>query len=718
MSTHRFFYAVLLVAATSAACLALALSPTASKAATTVRADAADPAGAIFPSDRWTVPDHQQITLRRVALPKPDCSQRPNDCADLDILNLLDGFSTQPRITVPFSGDIDPASVDSSTVFLINLGDTLTGAGFGRKVGINQVVWDVASRTLAFTTEELLQEHARYLIVVTSGVRDLTSHSVQAQRVAAAFGPANSAAGMEVERLRVQAQQMHQRLHGQANRLRVVAVSLFTTQSVGVDLRKILAQIKASVPLPVEFVIGRSSTDGDRKAERAVFRVASLAAVQFVRQTGTAPTFAAPVAPSLALLATVGQLAYGRFSSPDYQVEPAFIPPIPTLAGEPRVQRLNPLIFQLLLPAGPAPAAGWPVALFAHGTGATIHSASVWRLAAELAAQGVATISIHAAGHGGGALGTINVQRSDGARVVVPAGGRGIDLNGNGTIDTSEGLRAAAPRLLIGNRDGLRQTVADQMQLVRQIEAGIDVDGDGRPDLDASRIYVAGQSFGANHSALLLALEPSTCAGVLNVPGGSAPEAVRLGAARPAMGAEFAARVPSLINIGGTTFDENIPLRNLPALTNTVAGAFALAENIDRQQWAQQAANPVAYAAFIRRQPMGQLVKPVILQFAKGDQTLPNPTNTALLRAGDLADRATFYRHDLTFAANPALPKDPHTFLTNANVGLAPLGLAALRQMATFFATHGAVTVDPDGAAAIFEVPIALPLPETLNFIP
>ena len=49
---------------------------------------------------------------------------------------------------------------------------------------------------------------------------------------------------------------------------------------------------------------------------------------------------------------------------------------------------------------------------------------------------------------------------------------------------------------------------------------------------------------------------------------------------------------------------------------------------------------------------------------------------------------------------------------------VAPLGLAAIRQMALFFASQGAAAVDPDGIAAIFETPIALPLPETLNFIP
>ena len=80
--------------------------------------DDGSPSGSIFPSDRFTVPTGQQITLRRVKLPKPDCAVQPSDCADIDVINQLDGFSTQPRITIPFSGDIDPASVTSDTVYL------------------------------------------------------------------------------------------------------------------------------------------------------------------------------------------------------------------------------------------------------------------------------------------------------------------------------------------------------------------------------------------------------------------------------------------------------------------------------------------------------------------------------------------------------------------------------------------------------------------------
>jgi hypothetical protein len=115
----------------------------------------------------------------------------------------------------------------------------------------------------------------------------------------------------------------------------------------------------------------------------------------------------------------------------------------------------------------------------------------------------------------------------------------------------------------------------------------------------------------------------------------------------------------------------------------------------------------------------GNAPKPVIFQFAKGDVTVPNPTTSAILRAGEFADRATYFRNDLAFAANPAVPKNPHTFLTNiANSAAVGFAVAAQTQIARFFASNGTVVLDPDGAGPVFEVPIAGPLPETLNFIP
>jgi len=80
-------------------------------------------------------------------------------------------------------------------------------------------------------------------------------------------------------------------------------------------------------------------------------------------------------------------------------------------------------------------------------------------------------------------------------------------------------------------------------------------------------------------------------------------------------------------------------------------------------------------------------------------------------------DRATYFRNDLAVAAS-GTTKNPHTFLSNITGAGAPYAIAAQLQMATFFASGGAITIDPDGAAPFFETPIAGPLPETLNFIP
>jgi hypothetical protein len=255
------------------------------------------------------------------------------------------------------------------------------------------------------------------------------------------------------------------------------------------------------------------------------------------------------------------------------------------------------------------------------------------------------------------------------------------------------------------------------------VEVGIDVDGDGSADLDASRIHYAGQSFGGIYGTMFLGVEPNLKAGVPNVPGGSITEVARLGAFRPLTGIALVSRVPSLINLAdpsGIAFDENIPLRDQPPLVDTVPGAAAIQQLLDRNEWAQQAGNPVSYASAIRAQPFaGQSAKPVLLQFAKGDVTVPNPTTSAILRAGGLAGRAVFFRNDLAVAANAGVPKNPHTFLTNIGVAAAAgYAVMAQTQIALFFASGGTLVVDPDGAAPFFEVPLVGAPPETLSFLP
>jgi hypothetical protein len=687
-----------------------------------VRADASDPLGTVFPSDLFTVHDHGQLTRRRVALPKPDCTTNPNDCFDIDVLNELDGFSLQPRITIPFTGAIDPASVTSETVFLICLGDTGSGQGFGERVGINQVVFDVFSQTVALQSDALLRQHARYLLVVTNDIRDVQGRRIRAGAFDTLLdrpGHAGAHTAAHLQELRPMLAGMHRHTRG-----RIVAASLFTTQSITADMEKIQRQVAASTPAQVDFIIG--SAGG--QPVRTVFPVNTLRAVVLKTQNGTAPTFDPPFSIALSILdavpGAVGQLVYGKFTSPDYEVAARRIPHTPTATGRPKAQGTNSLVFEIFVPAGPMPPRGWPVVIWEHGLGANIYAGGAWRAAAMLASQGIATIQFNGVGHGGGPLGTVTVQRSDGPDVVFDAGGRGFDQDGNGVIVANEGALAAAPMLSsIGPRDAVRQWAVDSFQLVRQIQLGIDFDADGVPDLDASQIHLLGQSLGSSVAPIVLALEPAVRTGVLNVVGGGIDFA-RLGSQRLLIAmSELAVRKPSLINVGGASgfeFNENMPLRNLPPVTNTVPGAFAIARMFDAYVWAQQSGDPSAWAPHIRNRPLpGHSAKPVLLQIAKGDQDVPNAGSMAVVRAGDLADRAMFYRHDLAFAADPTKPKNPHRFLTNNQAAsMRAISLAAQRQVAVFLASMGATTIDPDDAGPLFEMPIRLPLPETLDFIP
>src|SRR3954451_6716779 len=71
-----------------------------------------------FPSDRFTVADASQLTNRRINLPLPDATSRPSDYADVSVINTLDGFNLQPRLSISFDGPIDVNSVNSNDVFV------------------------------------------------------------------------------------------------------------------------------------------------------------------------------------------------------------------------------------------------------------------------------------------------------------------------------------------------------------------------------------------------------------------------------------------------------------------------------------------------------------------------------------------------------------------------------------------------------------------------
>jgi len=316
-------------------------------------------------------------------------------------------------------------------------------------------------------------------------------------------------------------------------------------------------------------------------------------------------------------------------------------------------------------------------------------------------------------------------------------------------IDDKEGFDTVLPFAIITDRDGLRQTIADIMQLVREIEVGMDVDGDGKPDLDPSRIYYFGQSNGGINGIAFLAVEPSVLAGVANVSSGSRVEFRRLSpVSRQNNGDLLAQRIPSLLNPLGLVelegvslmppfFNENKPLRSGAPLAfrladgtsqviqspviNDVPGAIEIQTAFENQEWVNEPADPVVYAPHLQKEPLpGVPRKSVIIQFAKTDQNQPNPATTRLLQSGDLGGIATYYRNDLAYAETPLVPRNPHTFIFRI---LSPVQIVsdiahgAQEQIATLFETDGAEIIHPE-PARFFETPIVPPLSQHLEFIP
>jgi len=516
--------------------------------------------------------------------------------------------------------------------------------------------------------------------------------------------------------------------------------------SVSAILEKIRDQVSASPAAPADFLLG----PGGR---RTVFSLTDISGLFFTQQIGTAPTFTpeTSLANRLGFLrlipGAVATLAFGKYSSPNY-VDLEFGPyilPFATRSGTPQVLGTSEIYFNLFLPAETEtrrrPETGWPLAIYGPGSNETKQNA-VFNVAARFASHGIATIAINAYARGGGPLSTLRVALASGESVSFLEGGRNFDADGDGIIGAAEISQGFGPRESYVNRGRNTQTILDFIKLVRVVEAGMDVDGDGVRDIDPGRIYYVGISEGAQGGIVLTAVEPNIRALVVNSPAGLVGgEQGRLSPLnRPGLGGNLGERIPSLLNCDGVTnlggilvgppcFNENLPLRNEPPVINEVPGAVEIQAALETRQWLQVPRDPFTFAPYLRKRPLqGVPAKPVIIQFARGDQNFANVSTSGMIRSGGLEDRTTFFRNDLAFAANPGFMKNPHSFLvrtdqlpTHPNF---PIAVAAQEQAAIFLVTDGAMTIDPDGPClpdgrgCLFEVPIVLPLPQDMGFIP
>jgi len=601
-----------------------------------------------FPSDASTVPDPAQLTGRRVNLPLPDCGVRPTDCNTVRLLNQLDGFDLDPRLAVTFDRAVNPAVVAA--------GMRVTPVGGSSGTGVDRVVYDSATNTVYAHPKRQLTPSTTYRITV-----DIANQGNSSQ------GNANQGNSNQ----------------GNANRR---DGATFTTLSATDGLKDMVAQLDNGSAFAAAGIAAQ-----DRGLQVDASFPATGTTLTYTRDLGSATS--TDLVPNSSGTAA-GSYVFGSYLAPSWLTANGDIPQTPTADAGPVVQGQARLPFVAILPAGPAPAGGWPVTVFGHGFTRT--DTDLFLAASQNALRGVATIATDVVGHGYGPRSTWNVATA-GVTTTVLAHARGIDQDGNGVITSTEGvatLPQPAPLAQINSRDGLRQTVADVSTLVRAV-ANTPTLADAA--LRPVGVTYYGQSFGGIYGSMLGGVDRSITAFGLNVPGGPISEIARLSPAfRPLVTQSLGFAQPPLLNGGDAGFTESMPLAGEPPVTNPAPGALPIQQFLAEGTWINRSGSPETYAPLLPKDR-------TLIQVAFGDQTVPNPTASTLIRAGDLAERTSLYRNDKT--ANATM--NPHGFLLDPR--FQPGNALGQTQMSTFLASGGSTVIDPDGPAPIFEVPVADP---------
>ncbi len=197
----------------------------------------------------------------------------------------------------------------------------------------------------------------------------------------------------------------------------------------------------------------------------------------------------------------------GTYTSPNFQFG---TPPYATDGGAfsfdthaaPVIQRWESLDFSLTVPSGTMPPHGWPIALYAHGTGGS-HMSIIKEyggIGNILAGKGIAGIGIDQPLHGN--------------RVSPPLSSSELDMDSFNFFNPDEG------------RTNFRQSAVDSFVLTRLIETGglnitAGISPTGQPiTFDTNDIIFVGHSQGGITGTLYAALEPGIKGAVLSGDGG------------------------------------------------------------------------------------------------------------------------------------------------------------------------------------------------------
>lgn len=317
-----------------------------------VRFDLANPDVGPFPTDALTVYADMEITGVRIALPVPDCAAEPSTCAEIGLINELDGFNLYPRLTISFTSGIDADTLRSG-VFFVWLNDVTRQEAGMRPAGhvsrIGRVLYDPSGRAFA-KPEQVLGQHRRYALIVTNAIRDAFGEPAEASpEFAACIARPDGYCG--------QLGRVVESLRSQFEPNQIVAASLFTTLSATAWMEKARDLLTFTSPCfqPV--------------CPKSVFKFSEITSITSQQQSKSAPSQFTAIPLNLTYMQGVGRMAFGSFRSPHLLNDQMVIPATPTGGADVVLpEELKEIPFVVFLPDRPAPRGGYPVVILGHGS--------------------------------------------------------------------------------------------------------------------------------------------------------------------------------------------------------------------------------------------------------------------------------------------------------------------------------------------------------------
>lgn len=534
----------------------------------------------------------------------------------------LDGWGLRPAVEFFVDGAVDAATLPATTDSLA-LGAALVdvdpaSAERGRVLAMDWR-WEPARSVIVGSPHPgvVLREGTRYAAVLTTDLRGASGAALEPDETLATLR-----AGAVPARWRSTAAALADVDVALGDARQVAGIAVLTTEHASAPLlaARTLVDDASIVPLPeLAFPDAAVVFVGKQRLD-ALLGVAALDADGDERWGWSNPSGLAH--------AHVGAVATGRMTvarflrddtgddSPDdetFDIDPT--------TGTPRiVDAAQEIPVTFVLPAAPPPAAGWPVAIFGHGLGASRHA--VLTFAEPLTRAGYAVVAIDMAGHGSRFDAADETNNLAGALASFTGDSGSPDGFGDttGTITTFAFLEGFLNMSAV--RDSIRQSALDLGRVVRLLRrsdldlAALGTWGGVAPRIDASHVAYLGESYGTIVGTVFAGIEPDVDLFVLDVPGGGVLDLAA--ASSPAIGSIVAPYAASLYGIEGR-FDRFHPMVALAQAVIDGADPLTLAPHVLGDRLA------------VGGVPLGP--RHVVALEVAHDEAIPNIATTALARA-------------------------------------------------------------------------------------